>query len=215
MDGSLQAIRSSDMNRLQDGTAAECGKGDSVQIDERLLEDYAGEYQIGEWNVLTVKRKGNSLFLVPPNGVEVELRPTSETDFESQGAAPPITFDRQADGSVFALRMRMKGGDMAARHIDTATADQVRARLTARIEERKPLPGSAAAVERLVKGLIGGEPNYDEMHPALAHLAKLQLHRLHTAAAHLGAIKSIEFQGVGSQGWDVYDVHHEHGTSRV
>jgi DNA-binding transcriptional MerR regulator len=33
--------------------------------------------------------------------------------------------------------------------------------------------------------------------------------------AETGAIKSIEFQGVGAQGWDVYDVHHERGTARM
>ena len=38
---------------------------------------------------------------------------------------------------------------------------------------------------------------------------------MHTTAAYLGAIKSIEFQGVGAQGWDVYDVHHERGTARM
>jgi hypothetical protein len=60
-----------------------------------------------------------------------------------------------------------------------------------------------------------GQPDYNEMHPALAYVARQQMHRLHTTAAYLGTVKSIDFQGVGSQGWDVYDVHHERGTARV
>jgi hypothetical protein len=32
--------------------------------------------------------------------------------------------------------------------------------------------------------------------------------------SYLGAIRSVEFHGVGREGWDQYDVHGELGTSR-
>jgi hypothetical protein len=32
--------------------------------------------------------------------------------------------------------------------------------------------------------------------------------------AQLGPVQAIEFRGVGNQGWDIYEVRHEHGTSQ-
>jgi hypothetical protein len=41
-----------------------------------------------------------------------------------------------------------------------------------------------------------------------------QLPRLQPSLSHLGAVQSIDFRGIGNQGWDLYDVKHEHGTSQ-
>ena len=216
VDDLCNLIRSLEMSQQQESSSAESGKSDPVDIDEAILDSYAGDYRLSEWNVVTVKREGTKLFLQPPARSPVELRPTSERDFEMLDiGGQPVTFDLAPDGAVSSLRLRVKGGDVTAERVDGATAEHIRARLAARIQEQKPLEGSGAAVRRLVEGLISGQPNYDEMAPALAHVARQQIHRLHTTAAYLGAIQSIEFQGVGSQGWDVYDVHHERGTSRV
>jgi hypothetical protein len=73
----------------------------------------------------------------------------------------------------------------------------------------------ANATRLEVEGLIAREPAYDAMIPALAYIVRQQLHSLHTTAASLEAIQRIEFKGVGGQGWDVYDLLQERGTSRV
>jgi DNA-binding transcriptional MerR regulator len=209
-------IRSLEMSQPPEPGAGRTDETDAVSIDESVLEQYAGFYQVGEWIILTVRRDGSRLVAEFPGRPATQLRPTSESDFEMDDVTGmPITFDRGSDGTVSALRMRMKGGDIPATRVDSATAEQVRARLAQRIENQHPLPGSEEAVRRLVEGLISGQPDYDTMHPALAYVARAQMPGLHTAAAYLGAVKSIDFQGVGSQGWDVYDVHHERGTSRV
>lgn len=204
------------MTQPQDPTAAHQGVSDIVSVDEAILDRYAGVYQIGDWNVLTVRREGVRLLIDFPSRPSIELRPTSECDFETVDFAElPITFDRKPDGTVPSLRIRTKGGDQSATRIDNATAEQVKARFATRIKEQKPLPGSEGAVRGLVEGLITGQPDYNAMHPTLAYLARQQMPGLHTTAAYLGAIKSIEYQGVGGQGWDVFDVHQERGTARV
>lgn len=216
VDDLCNVIRSLALNPPHEATAAESGRQDTDGISDAVLDSYAGQYRLGDWYVITARRRGSTLFVEMPAGPPVELQPTGESDFEMIGVAGQfVTFDRNADGTVSALRLRMNGGDSAAVRIDSQAADEVRARLAARIKDQKPLPGSDAAVRRLVEGLISGQPNYDEMLPALAHAAKKQLHQLHTTAAFLGPIKSIDFQGVGSQGWDVYDVLQERGSARV
>jgi DNA-binding transcriptional MerR regulator len=216
VDDFCNLIRSLQMTELPDPTTSRPAEPETPGIDEFLLERYAGYYQVGVWNVMTVRRDGNKL-LLDGDGVRppVALRPLSECDFDMGGSGITITFDRGADGQATALRVRMKGGDMPGTRIDAATADQVKARLAERIKDSTPLPGSDIAVRRLVEGLIEGRPRYEDMHPALAHVTREQLPRLHTAAAYLGAIQSVDFQGVGSQGWDVYDVRQERGASRV
>ena len=102
---------------------------------------------------------------------------------------------------------------MSAARIDDATADHVKAKFEARLKDQEPLLGSETAVRRLVEGLIKGQPDYHAMHPSLAFVARQQLRGLHATAAYLGAIKSIDYQGVGGQGWDVFDVNHERGTA--
>jgi DNA-binding transcriptional MerR regulator len=209
-------IRSLEVSQPPDSSARSTDEADEVSIDESVLEGYAGFYQAGEWIVLTVRREGSQLVAEFPGQPPRQLRPTSDCDFEMDDlSGMPITFDRSPDGAVSSLRLRMKGGDMPATRVDAATAEQVRARLAQRIENQTPLPGSEQAVRLLVDGLISGQPDYDTMHPALAYVARQQMSRLHSTAAYLGDVKSIHFQGVGNQGWDVYDVHHQRGTSRV
>lgn len=216
VDDLCNLIRGLEMSQQQEPRSTDSGSSDSVDIDGALLDSYTGNYQSDEWNVITVKRDGAKLLIQLPAGSSVELRPTSEKDFEILGVnGQSVTFDRGSDGTVPSLRFHVSGIDVPAERVDSATADQIRLRLAARIQEQKPHEGTEAAVRRLVEGLITEQPNYDEMTPTLAHVARQQIHRLHTAAAYLGAIQSVEFQGVGSQGWDVYDVHHERGTSRV
>jgi DNA-binding transcriptional MerR regulator len=209
-------IRSLEMSHPPESGPRRADEPDATSIDEAVLEGYAGLYQAGEWIILTVRREGSKLVAEFSGRPPTQLRPTSECDFEMDDVGGmPITFDRGPDGAASSLRMRMKGGDITANRVDPATAEQVRARLAQRIENQKPLPGSEEAVRRLLEGMISGQPDYSVMHPALAYIARQQMSRLHTTAAYLGELKSIDFQGVGSQGWDIYDVQHEHGTSRV
>ncbi len=213
IDDLCNLIRSLEMTQSTDPTAHRTGENDPT-LDEALLDQYAGDYQVGEWSVITVRREGSRLLIELPTRPGMELRPTSECDFEIVGPELAVTFDRSSDGVVSSLRLRMKGGDMAAQRIDAATAEQVRSRLAARIKEAKRVPGSEAAAHRLVESLLSGQPNYEEMHPALAYATRWQLPSLRALATHLGAIESISYQGVGSAGWDVYDIQHEHGRSR-
>jgi DNA-binding transcriptional MerR regulator len=212
IDDLCDLIRSLEMTQPPEQTMRDSEA--DVQLDESILQQYAGHYQAGDWNVLTIRRDDKRLLMdrsIPP---PLELRPTSECDFESVGPELQVTFDRAADGAVSGLRMRMKGGDMDARRIDAVTAEEVKSRLATRIRERRALPGSEAAVRRLAESVMRGQPNYEEMHPALAYAARWQLPAMRAKLGILGTIQSITFEGVGSAGWDVYDVQHEHGKSR-
>lgn len=211
VDDLCSLIRSLEMTQPSDRDGSE---EPDAALDEALLEQYVGFYQGGEWSVIHIRREGKCLLLDLPSRPAVELRPTSECDFESIGPERLVTFDRASDGTVSGLRLRMKGGDMWAQRIDSAAVEQLQARLAARIQARTPLPGTEGAVRQLVEDLRNGKFDYEQMHPALAYETRWQVSRLQASLAQMGAIQSIAFQGVGSAGWDVFDVQHQHGTSR-
>jgi hypothetical protein len=51
------------------------------------------------------------------------------------------------------------------------------------------------------------------MTPELAKVTREQLATLQKGLTHVGAVRSVEFRGVGPGGWDVYDVHHDKGIT--
>jgi beta-lactamase regulating signal transducer with metallopeptidase domain len=72
-------------------------------------------------------------------------------------------------------------------------------------------PGTEASLRRYIDSLEKGQPNYDDMAPALAAIVKLQLPELLASIRTWGALESIAFKGGGTRGMDVYEVTFEHG----
>ena len=58
-----------------------------------------------------------------------------------------------------------------------------------------------------------GNPIYSEMSPELQRATREQLPDLKEGLNELGPIKGIKFIGVGNQGWDIYQVTHESGST--
>jgi DNA-binding transcriptional MerR regulator len=220
VDELCNLIRSLEMTHSQPSTAS-TGHDDVawVTVDLAVLDSYAGVYQRGEYAVTTIWRDGQKLFIdapIPGSLGAVALHPTSETEFyPTHGAGYfQYTFLRDPQGAVSGVQMRVQGVEITSPRIDATTAEQLKAKLSERIQSQKTLAGSEAALRRLVEGIQAGNPPYEEMSSQLAQLVRMQLPLLQPVASYLGAIQSIEFRGVGSEGWDQYDVHGEHGTSR-
>ena len=98
--------------------------------------------------------------------------------------------------------------------VSVANADQVSAGAAVKVQAQAPAPGSEAALRRLIAGILSGQPNYGEMSSELAQATRRQLPMLQPGLAAMGAVRSVEFRGVGNDGWDMYDVKHEHGATR-
>ena len=100
------------MSQSQEPAISHLSDSDGLRIDESILDLYAGIYQIGDWNVLTVRRENARLVMDFPTRPGIELRPTSESDFETVDIVEQtITFDRNPDGTCSSLRIRLKGGE--------------------------------------------------------------------------------------------------------
>jgi bla regulator protein BlaR1 len=186
-----------------------------ISVDASVLEQYVGDYQMAPSAVLAVTREGSALFAQLTGQPKFEVYPQSETEFFYKVVQARITFGADSSGRATGLVLHQNGTDHRAPRIDAATAQKVADALAARIQAQTPMPGSEAAVRHLVAGVASGNPNYDEMSPELATAVREQLPQLRAVALPMGAVTSIEFMGVGSQGWDSYQVKHEHGVSQV
>jgi hypothetical protein len=74
------------------------------------------------------------------------------------------------------------------------------------------MPGSEAAVRRMIEELRTGKPDYDRMSPNLAAATRQQLPQLQSSIVQLGALQSIKFTGVGPAGADIYLIKFENGA---
>jgi DNA-binding transcriptional MerR regulator len=211
VDELCDLVRSMEMSDRSPDPSSPAAKRPAVTLDPAILDRYVGHYKLAAYSVFTIWRDGSRLFSQTAFGV-AELVPLSETEFSGSITQSHYTFLTDAQGTVTGLMSTQDGLDVTWPRIDDATRDEIKAKLAARIESKTPVPGSEAALRRLREGIRNGAPNYDEMSPALAYACRRQLPTLQMTAKFLGATQSVEFQGVGSQGWDVYDVRCENGV---
>jgi hypothetical protein len=179
-----------------------------------MLDGYAGDYQMSSSAVLTVTREGNQLFAQLTGQPKAEIFAQSEHEFFYKIVDAQISFESDAQGRTTGLVLHQHGANIPAPRIDSAVAQQIAAVTTAKIQSQTATPGSEAALRRLMEGIRTGNPNFAELSPALANATRQQLPQLEASMAHLGAAQAVEFRGVGNQGWDIYDVKQEHGSSQ-
>ena len=213
VDELCDLVRSMQMSDRSPDSSGPPAKRPAITLDPKILDRYVGHYKLAAYSVLTVTRDGTRLLSQTAFGV-AELAPLSETEFLGSVTQSNYTFATDAQGAVTGLMSTQDGIEVTWPRIDDATRDEIKAKLAARIQSRTPVPGSEAALRRLIESLREGAPNYDEMSPALAQACRRQLPQLQMTARFLGAIQSIEFKGVGSQGWDVYEVRRENGVAK-
>jgi hypothetical protein len=186
----------------------------AVVLDSAVLDRYSGDYQLTPNAVLIVTREGNQLFAQVTGQPKAEIFAQSESEFFYKIVKARISFESDAQGRTTGLVLHQNGANITAPRIDSAVAQQLAAATTAKIQSQTATPGSEVALRRLIAGISTGKPNFAEMSPALADATRQQLPQLEAAMAHLGPVQSVEFRGVGNQGWDMYDVKQQHGSSQ-
>lgn len=75
-----------------------------------------------------------------------------------------------------------------------------------------PLPGSEAAVRRMIAELVKGEPNYELLSPGMQQVTRAQLPQLQQMLQSMGELQSVTFTEVGPQGGDGFDLKFANGV---
>ncbi len=85
------------------------------KIDEKLLDQYAGEYQLAPGYVLSFKRAQDRLIGQAPGQAPFELVALSDTTFQRKGEQARVTFHPSANGKVTRLTLHQNGDYPASR----------------------------------------------------------------------------------------------------
>ena len=189
-----------------------------VTVDAKLLDRYAGKYQMPN-AIMAISRDGDQLSIQLTGQPKVPMFPESDRKFFLKVVDAQITFDSDAQGKTTQAVLHQGGRDIAAKRLDDAEAkkseDDIAAREASRakrFKDQTAVPGSDAALRRVVEELRAGQPKYDLMTPQFADVTRQQLTQLQANVTKAGAVQSVTFKGVGQGGMDIYEVKFEHGT---
>ncbi|MBV9995461.1 MAG: DUF3471 domain-containing protein [Caulobacteraceae bacterium] len=184
----------------------------AIPFDPSLFDKYVGYYRLdaGPASIFTITRSGEHFLTRLSGQVNVEIYPESGTKFFAKVVAAQISFETDPQGKVTGLVLHQGGFEQHATRIDEAQAKAVEAALEARIKANTPSPGTEAALRKDIESLEKGAPDYDDMSPDLASLARQQWPTVEQLVAQWGALQSIRFKAVSPQGLDIYDVTFEH-----
>jgi hypothetical protein len=116
-------------------------------------------------------------------------------------------------GPATDVTLHQNGQVVAMARIDDAQAQRITAATSTRVARDTAAPGSRIALAHLVDGIIAASPDYAAMTPKLADVIRAQLATLHDGIGSLGAVESIDFVRVGTQGEDVYTVKQKQGAT--
>lgn len=186
----------------------------AIKVHANVLERYVGEYKLNDDMIVSVRRDGERLLAKLTGQPEFEIFPESEQKFFWKVVDAQVTFAAENEQPSSRLTLHQGGQNMSAPRVEEGTAERVQTALDTRIQTQAATPGSDATLKRMLESSRLGNPNYNEMSPVLANAVRQQLPMMQSHLQKLGAVKSLEFQGVGSAGWDSYNVQHEHGTSQ-
>jgi len=156
-----------------------------IAVDPAVLDHYAGFYRLNDRAVFTVTPDGQHLVMQLTGQRPVRFFAESATEFFARIVDAQVSFVVGPDGRATSLVLHQNGSD---------------------------IPGTEAALHRLIDGIASGNPDYNEMSPALAAATRKQMQWLQPLA-DLGNIQSIRFLGVGEQGEDVYSVRQANGAT--
>ncbi len=185
----------------------------AIALDANVLEQYTGHYKLTDAAVLTITRSGNQLSARLTGQSAAEIHPATTTHFFYKVVAAEIDFVTDGFTPATALVLHQNGRNITMPRIDAGTAQQVEANLTARVQMNQPSPGTEAAIRSFIERREAGLPvEFEKMSPLLANAVREQFTQMEKHRAVLGRLQSIQFQGVGTQGYDSYVVKFQNGS---
>jgi bla regulator protein blaR1 len=184
-----------------------------VPVSAEILDRYVGTYKASETTVLKFRREGDHLMSQRTGQAWIGKYPMSDTKFFAKVVEATDTFVVDDQGHVSGLVHHQNGHDTTLPRIDAAEGERMEAALAARVKSQTATPGSEAALRRLIDGTMSGNPNYSEMSPELQEATRAQLPGIKDSLNRVGPVENVRFVGVGNQGWDIYQVTHDSGSS--
>lgn len=180
-----------------------------ITLDQKVLERYVGAYQLGPGVNMLITLDNDRLVSQITGQPPVPIFAESENKFFVK------VVDAQIDFSEGQLTLHQNGRDVPAKRLADTESKRLMDAAAAqakRIKDQTAMPGSEAAMRRLIEETRQGKPNYDLMSPNLAAAVRQFLPQTQANLTQLGALQSVTFKGVGPAGADIYELNFENGS---
>ena len=184
-----------------------------THLTSATLERYGGYYEFSNGDVMRVWRDRDRLATQLQAEPAVEIFPQNEHDFFANVVDMQIAFEERG-GVVTQFVLHRNGKDRRAKRLEETVARARAAELEERIRNQTPAPGTESELRRHIAEMQAGTPEYARMSPELAEAVSTHLASRRFQLQPLGTVRSIQFQSVGPDGTDVYDVKFERGDAR-
>ncbi len=192
------------------------GERKEITVDAKVLSRYVGAYELNPGINMLITLEGNQLISKLGPQPPVPIFPQSETLFFAKVVDAQIEFPKDdGQGKASQLTLHQNGRDMVAKRLDAAAAQKAAdaaAAVAQRFKDQKPMPGSEAALRKMIEDTRAGKPDYERMSSGLAAATRQQLPQLQSSLTQLGAMQSVTFKGVGPAGPDIYEVKFANGS---
>jgi beta-lactamase regulating signal transducer with metallopeptidase domain len=184
-----------------------------ITVAANVLDRYTGFYKLSDTSVMTVTRAGTQLSAKLTGQQAAEVFPDSPTHFFYKAVKADVDFVTSGGAMATAMTLHQNGRSITMPRIDAGTAQLLEGNLAARVQQNLPSPGTEAAIRNFIERREAGQPvEYEKMSPALAKAVQEQYAQMEQSRAVLGKLQSIQFQGVGAQGYDTYVVRFQNGS---
>lgn len=124
-----------------------------------------------------------------------------------------VRFATDSAGSVIGAVFQQDGIADEEPRIDAQRVQAIESSISERVRAQAAAPGSEAALRQLILGIEAGNPPYAELSPRVAGGTRALLTDLQATMKPWGALRSLEFRGVNSKGWDQYVARFERGAA--
>ncbi len=181
----------------------------------RDFDRFAGYYE-DETSALyaRVYRNGAHYYSQFTGRPRAEFYPEGPTTFFAPAVGIYIRFVTAPDGQISGMFLRQSGPLRPWFRISKSTFDAATAELQRRIRENTPSPGTDASLLRWIQSWQRqGRPNYEDMEPAVAAVAREEAPLTADLFQQLGSLKSLSFLRVNPVGMDVYLGTFAHGQA--
>ena len=187
---------------------------DTTSTGPAGLERYVGDYELS-MSVLKVRLRDGQLVAGsdPLTLVSGQLFRYGKAGCCAPDSDVYLRFANDATGRVIGAVLQQNGIATEVPRIDAERTQAIDRSISKRVREQTAAPGSETALRQLIVGIESGDPPYAELSPQVAGGTRALLTDLQTTMKPWGALRSIEFRGVNSNGWDKYLVRFEHGAA--
>ena len=175
------------------------------------MPNYVGTYKLAGM-VMHITSGGAHLFAQLTGQPTLEIYPQSQSEFFYKAVNAQMIFALDASGRATALVLHQNGQVITAPRISDAAGLLIEKGIQEHVRIQQANPNSEAALMRILPTLTTDNLDVSKLDPPLASAMKKQQIHMQTILAKLGPMQSLQFKGVGDDGWDVYEAKYQNGT---